>query len=145
MKWLFNMPHLHVHNSPLMINKSFTYITFKSAVKHRQLGYGYPRYIYPAGIGTLIQHRDWILTSGDMKTTLISDRYMYAISIRQKTNVHSTLYFIGDIWWCCFNIFSMLSFQFIHITSCWCISYNFQILMFLICSRIRQTIEIHCI
>ena len=52
---------------------------------------------FPAGIGTLIQHRDWILTSGDMKTTLISDRYMYAISIRQKTNVHSTLYFIGDI------------------------------------------------
>ena len=52
---------------------------------------------YPAGIGTLIQHRDWILTSSDMKTTLISDRYMYTISIRQKTNVHSTLYFIGDI------------------------------------------------
>ena len=51
----------------------------------------------PAGIGTLIQHRDWILTSDDMKTTLISDRYMYAISIRQKTNVHSTLYFDGDI------------------------------------------------
>ena len=51
----------------------------------------------PAGIGTLIQHRDWILTSGDMKTTLISDRYMYAISIRQKTNLYSTLYFGGDI------------------------------------------------
>ena len=28
---------------PTTFNKSFTYITFKSAVKHRQLGYGYPR------------------------------------------------------------------------------------------------------
>ena len=26
-----------------IFNKSCTYITFKSAVKHRQLGYGYPR------------------------------------------------------------------------------------------------------
>ena len=39
---------------------------------------------FPAGIGTLIHHRDWILTSDDMKTTLISDRYMYAISIDKK-------------------------------------------------------------
>ena len=31
---------------PTIFNKSCTYITFKSAVKHRQLGYGYPRYIY---------------------------------------------------------------------------------------------------
>ena len=28
---------------PTIFNKSCTYITFKSAVKHRQLGYGYPR------------------------------------------------------------------------------------------------------
>ena len=28
---------------PTISNKSCTYITFKSAVKHRQLGYGYPR------------------------------------------------------------------------------------------------------
>ena len=28
---------------PTIFNKSWTYITFKSAVKHRQLGYGYPR------------------------------------------------------------------------------------------------------
>ena len=28
---------------PTIFNKSYTYITFKSAVKHRQLGYGYPR------------------------------------------------------------------------------------------------------
>ena len=28
---------------PPIFNKSCTYITFKSAVKHRQLGYGYPR------------------------------------------------------------------------------------------------------
>ena len=28
---------------PNIFNKSCTYITFKSAVKHRQLGYGYPR------------------------------------------------------------------------------------------------------
>ena len=28
---------------PTFFNKSCTYITFKSAVKHRQLGYGYPR------------------------------------------------------------------------------------------------------
>ena len=27
---------------PTIFNKSCTYITFKSAVKHRQLGYGYP-------------------------------------------------------------------------------------------------------
>ena len=27
---------------PTTFIKSFTYITFKSAVKHRQLGYGYP-------------------------------------------------------------------------------------------------------
>ena len=26
-----------------IFNESCTYITFKSAVKHRQLGYGYPR------------------------------------------------------------------------------------------------------
>ena len=30
---------------PTIFNKSCKYITFKSAVKHRQLGYGYPRYI----------------------------------------------------------------------------------------------------
>ena len=28
---------------PTIFNKSYTYIIFKSAVKHRQLGYGYPR------------------------------------------------------------------------------------------------------
>ena len=28
---------------PTIFTKSCTYITFKSAVKHRQLGYGYPR------------------------------------------------------------------------------------------------------
>ena len=28
-----------------MYNKSCTYITFKSAVKHRQLGDGYPNYL----------------------------------------------------------------------------------------------------
>ena len=28
---------------PTIFNKSCTYITFESAVKHRQLGYGYPR------------------------------------------------------------------------------------------------------
>ena len=28
---------------PAIFNKSCTYITFKSAVKHRQMGYGYPR------------------------------------------------------------------------------------------------------
>ena len=28
---------------PTIFNKSCTYITFKSAVKHGQLGYGYPR------------------------------------------------------------------------------------------------------
>ena len=28
---------------PTIFNKSCTYITFKSAVKHRQLGYGNPR------------------------------------------------------------------------------------------------------
>ena len=28
---------------PPIFNQSCTYITFKSAVKHRQLGYGYPR------------------------------------------------------------------------------------------------------
>ena len=28
---------------PNIFNKSCTYITFKSAIKHRQLGYGYPR------------------------------------------------------------------------------------------------------
>ena len=28
---------------PTIFNKSCTYITFKSAVKHRQLGYGYPQ------------------------------------------------------------------------------------------------------
>ena len=28
---------------PTIFNKSCTYITFKSAVKHRQLDYGYPR------------------------------------------------------------------------------------------------------
>ena len=28
---------------PTIFNKSCTYITFKSAVKHRQLGYSYPR------------------------------------------------------------------------------------------------------
>ena len=28
---------------PTIFIKSCTYITFKSAVKHRQLGYGYPR------------------------------------------------------------------------------------------------------
>ena len=28
---------------PTIFNKSCTYITFKCAVKHRQLGYGYPR------------------------------------------------------------------------------------------------------
>ena len=28
---------------PTIFNKSCTYITFKYAVKHRQLGYGYPR------------------------------------------------------------------------------------------------------
>ena len=28
---------------PTIFNKPCTYITFKSAVKHRQLGYGYPR------------------------------------------------------------------------------------------------------
>ena len=28
---------------PTIFNKSCTYITFKSAVKHKQLGYGYPR------------------------------------------------------------------------------------------------------
>ena len=28
---------------PTIFNKLCTYITFKSAVKHRQLGYGYPR------------------------------------------------------------------------------------------------------
>ena len=28
---------------PTIYNKSCTYITFKSAVKHRHLGYGYPR------------------------------------------------------------------------------------------------------
>ena len=28
---------------PTIFNKSCTYITFKSAVKHRQLGYGYTR------------------------------------------------------------------------------------------------------
>ena len=28
---------------PTIFNKTCTYITFKSAVKHRQLGYGYPR------------------------------------------------------------------------------------------------------
>ena len=27
---------------PTIFNKSCTYVTFKSAVKHRQLGYGYP-------------------------------------------------------------------------------------------------------
>ena len=27
---------------PTIFNESCTYITFKSAVKHRQLGYGYP-------------------------------------------------------------------------------------------------------
>ena len=31
---------------PTTFNKSCTYITFKSAVKHRQLGYGYPTYVY---------------------------------------------------------------------------------------------------
>ena len=29
--------------SPTIFNKSCTYITFNSAVKHSQLGYGYPR------------------------------------------------------------------------------------------------------
>ena len=28
---------------PTIFNKPCTYITFKSAVKHRQLGYGYPQ------------------------------------------------------------------------------------------------------
>ena len=28
---------------PTIFYKSCTYITFKSAIKHRQLGYGYPR------------------------------------------------------------------------------------------------------
>ena len=28
---------------PIIFNKSCTYLTSKSAVKHRQLGYGYPR------------------------------------------------------------------------------------------------------
>ena len=35
--WTFDMEF------PTIFNKSCTYITFKSAVKHRQLGYGYPR------------------------------------------------------------------------------------------------------
>ena len=35
--WTFNTEF------PTIFNKSCTYITFKSAVKHRQLGYGYPR------------------------------------------------------------------------------------------------------
>ena len=38
---------------PPIFNKSCTYITFKSAVKHRQLGYGYPRgQIYRINIST---------------------------------------------------------------------------------------------
>ena len=37
--WTFDMEF------PPIFNKSCTYITFKSAVKHRQLGYGYPRYL----------------------------------------------------------------------------------------------------
>ena len=28
---------------PIIYNKTCTYITFKSEVKHKQLGYGYPR------------------------------------------------------------------------------------------------------
>ena len=35
--WTFNMEF------PTICNKSCTYITFKSAVKYRQLGWGYPR------------------------------------------------------------------------------------------------------
>ena len=35
--WTFDM------ELPTIVNKSCTYITFESAVKHRQLGYGYPR------------------------------------------------------------------------------------------------------
>ena len=35
--WTFDMEF------PTIFNKSCTYITFKSAVKYRQLGYGYPR------------------------------------------------------------------------------------------------------
>ena len=35
--WKFEMEF------PTIFNKSCTYITFESAVNHRQLGYGYPR------------------------------------------------------------------------------------------------------
>ena len=35
--WTFDTEFLTIFNKPC------TYITFKSAVKHRQLGYGYPR------------------------------------------------------------------------------------------------------
>ena len=40
---------------PTIFNKSCTYITFKSAVKHRQLGYGYPRgqIVHPAEATTI--------------------------------------------------------------------------------------------
>ena len=53
---------------PTIFNKSCTYITFKSAVKHRQLSYGYPRgqtvHLAEATTHTLINHGGtlvWVL------------------------------------------------------------------------------------
>ena len=52
---------------PTIFNKSCTYITFKSAVKHRQLSYGYPR-----GQIYFFMDRVYILTHEHNRTELRS-------------------------------------------------------------------------
>ena len=51
---------------PTIFNKSCTYITFKSAVKHRQQGYGYPR-------GQIVHLAE--ATTQDTQSVSLSKRY----------------------------------------------------------------------
>ena len=54
---------------PTIFTKSCTYITFKSAVKHRQLGYGYPRgqIVHLAEATTIEQNINNVITWLDKK------------------------------------------------------------------------------
>ena len=68
---------------PTIFNKSCTYITFKSAVKHRQLGYGYPR-------GQTVHLAEIYRATGYYLFLIMGNFVPFFLPIRKKSSTYNT-------------------------------------------------------
>ena len=76
---------------PTIFNKSCTYITFKSAVKHRQLGYGYPRgQIVHLAEATTQDTYSSRVSRGTKLQSLVNRKYRRSLSEKSYINTART-------------------------------------------------------